>query len=328
MAKKIETLTDEQSAMLSIYREESREKALRPHFATDKEMRQAVAAIYTSMGRPAPTVFVFVDPFQCLSARSILKGQLWDQLGVQLRGQLRVQLRDQLGGQLWVQLWVQLREAHDTLWFAGGSELYWVAFYRFAEKIGVKYDAKQSATLDAWERYAEICGPLYPYDGIAFASRRPDVLSFDEQRRLHAETGPAMRFPSGYALYAWHGTRIPAVWIDQPEALTPQIALGQTDTALRVAATQIIGWQRMIDQLDAKVVNRHPEGMAGGELLSVKKSKFNPDDKGEMRFLRAACPRNGTICFRVPDGTKTAHEAQAWSVGLPPDIYKIPSIRT
>ena len=47
-----------------------------------------------------------------------------------------------------------------------------------------------------------------------------------------------------------------------------------------------------------------------------------------MKLLRAECPRNGVICFRVPDEIKTAHEAQAWSRGLPPEIFQLPAIRT
>jgi hypothetical protein len=214
------------------------------------------------------------------------------------------------------------------LWFAGGSEGYWVAFYKFGAHIGIKFTDEQTAALRAWAKYAETCGPLYPYDGLAFVSRRPDLIKFDDQQQLHSEVGPAMRFPSGFAIHAWHGTRVSAEWIDDKSFLTAEIALSQENTALRIAAMQIVGWPKMIEQLDAKVINRHPEGLLGGELLAVKKAKFNPLERGEMRFLRAECPRNGIICFRVPDDTKTAHEAQAWKAGLPPSIYQLPATRT
>ena len=305
---KISTLTPAQWDRVQTYREECREKALRPHWASDDEMRQAVIDLYRAAGQKEPVVWVFADPVQCLCWRAIL--------------------RNQLGGQLWDQLRNQLSKAHDPLWLAGGSEFYWISLYRFCERIGVALTEAQSTWLSAWEAYATICGPLYPYDGHAFVSRRPDALRFDDQQRLHSETGPAMSFASGYAIHSWHGTRVPAQWIEDKANVEAAEVLGTQDANVRSAGIQALGWDRLICELGAQVVDRHPEGMLGGELLAVDKRKIDAEVRGTIKLLRAECPRNGTICFRVPDETKTAHEAQAWSRGLPPEIFQLPSTRT
>lgn len=184
---------------------------------------------------------------------------------------------------------------------------------------------------DAYEHWVQAAihgGFRVMHPEFCMVSDFPEIIKVDENNLPHCETGPSHRWRDGWSLYHWHGVRIPAEWIEDPGFLTAEIALGQENTALRIAAMQIVGWPKMIEQLDARVINRHPEGLLGGELLAVKKAKFNPDERGEMRFLRAECPRNGLVCFRVPDDTKTAHQAQAWKAGLPENIYQLPAIRT
>ena len=166
------------------------------------------------------------------------------------------------------------------------------------------------------------------HEDFCIVSDFPEFIKMDDRNRPHCENGPSHRWRDGWSIYHWHGQAVPAKWIEDKSSLTPKIAMSQENGNLRAAAIQIIGWPKMIDMLDAKVINQHPEGMAGGELLSVKKSKIADGATGVMKFLRAECPRNGIICFRVPDEITTAHEAQAWSAGFPANIYKLPSKRT
>jgi hypothetical protein len=220
----------------------------------------------------------------------------------------------------------------DSVWDSVGASVYgsheagWLAFYRyFRDETNL---IKHTDPLGGLWELAQSCGWVLPCASICFASERHNILHRDDRGRLHCETGPACAYPDQFGVYAWHGERVPAEWIEDKSFLTPKIAMSQENGNLRAAAIQIIGWPKMIDMLDAKVINRHPEGMAGGELLSVKKSKIADGAAGIMKFLRAECPRNGIICFRVPDEITTAHEAQAWSAGFPADIYKLPSKRT
>ncbi|HMD82578.1 MAG TPA: hypothetical protein VKE92_14785, partial [Anaerolineales bacterium] len=49
----------------------------------------------------------------------------------------------------------------------------------------------------------------WPYQNIVFASEKPVFVKWDERDRLHCPNGPAVEYADGYALYAYHGTRIP-----------------------------------------------------------------------------------------------------------------------
>ena len=72
----------------------------------------------------------------------------------------------------------------------------------------------------------------------------PEFIHVDEQNRPHCETGPSHRWRDGWSIYHWHGTRIPAEWIEDKASLTPRIALGKRDGNRRAAAIQIIDWAR------------------------------------------------------------------------------------
>lgn len=160
-----------------------------------------------------------------------IQGQLWDPLLTQLRcnlqGHLREKLQDPIENQLWVQLRSQLRsqlhgriqdqlwekfhgpleEIYDYLWFIGGWDSFWLAFYAFTQVLGVHYKNQQH--LDAYTQYAMDCGVMYPYKGFAFCSDRAEVLRFDEHQILHSEDGYAMKFRDGYGFCSRHGVRKP-----------------------------------------------------------------------------------------------------------------------
>jgi len=277
--------------------------------------------------------------------RGQLGGQLGDQLGGQLGGQLWDQLRDQLGGQLWDQLrdqlWDQLGDQlrgqlgdHDlwqALWFAGGSEAYWISFYAYGHHIGAKYNEATGAGLRAWERYAEVCGPLYPYDGIAFVSHRPET-HFDAERRLHCETGPAICF-DGYGVYAWHGVRVPAEWIEDKATPTPEKAITWPNVEQRRAAIEILGWQKILPALNARTIDVDDNPYVG-EVLAVDLPGLDGGPVIPARFLKALCGTGRIICEAFPPDIPTdpnfslAHAAQAWRVGKPVREWCAPTIRT
>ena len=307
---RIESLTDAQIAKFPEYVKRWTDIGLCTDPADKPRAEAAIVEMYRQGGLKPPNKIVWCgSPLSNGLVRAIILDKKM--------ASVRASVRDSVRASVWDSVW-------DSVY--GQHEAGWLAFYRYfhAELALVG----QTEKLDGLWELAQSCGWILPCQNICFASERHNVLHRDTNGRLHCETGPAVAYPDGFAIHAWHGQTVPVEWIEKPESLSPQIALGQQDTALRIAAMQIIGWPRMIEKLSAKVVNRHPEGLLGGELLAVSKSIFNPDERGTMKFLRAECPRNGIICFRVPDETKTAHEAQAWKAGLPPDLYQLPSTRT
>lgn len=168
-----------------------------------------------------------------------------------------------------------------------------------------------------WEQAAIHGGFRVMHEEFCIVSDFPEVLCVDDQNRPHCETGPSHRWRDGWELHYWHGVKVPAHWIEDRHNLDPVEVLKTDNVELRAAGAAIVGWPRMLDALDAKVVDSDPDP-DHGDLLEVTL----PGLPETGLFLRAYCKRNGLIVEGVPkisdiDGNpiKTVRAAQAWSFG-------------
>ncbi|GAA0768646.1 DUF6745 domain-containing protein [Brevundimonas olei] len=265
-----------------------------------------------------------------------LRGQLRDQLGGQLRGQLWDQLRDQLGDQLGGQLGDQLRGqlwksklSFMGTWFWGQWDYLW-AWLDGGRRVGAVYPDKLNASLDDHLIVCRSIGWWYPFNDFCILTDRPEHLSRDAEGRLHNETGASLRYRDGTGLHAWHGTRVPAHWIEQKDSVDPSEIIKAANVEQRAAGAAILGWPRMLSVLKARVINDSGSPDIG-QLIELNL----PGLREPGRFLKAECPRNGTIVEGVPrvsdiDGLpiETALHAQAWRIGDPLSEYQHPAVRT
>lgn len=148
--------------------------------------------------------------------------------------------------------------------------------------------------------------------------------------RLHREDGPAVEWPAGEAYYFWNGVHVPEHWIMQRATLNPAEVIAASNVEQRAAGASIIGWPRMLDHLQCRIVDA-----SGSEDIGDLIELTLPGLPEPGRFLRARCPRNGLIVEGVPrvsdiDGLpiETALAAQAWRIGDPLSEYQHPQKRT
>ena len=194
--------------------------------------------------------------------------------------------------------------------------------------LGLKLEAH--AKYAAWEQAAINGGFRVMHKDFCIVSDFPEVLMVDNQNRPHCENGPSHRWRDGWALYHWHGVRVPAHWIEQRLVLDPSEVLSVSNVEQRAAGAAIIGWPKMIKRLERKIIDGDP-GTDIGALIELTL----PGLQEPGRFLQAVCPRNGTIIEGVPrisdiDGLpiNTVISAQAWRDGLPASEYQHPLYRT
>ena len=168
------------------------------------------------------------------------------------------------------------------------------------------------------------------HEKFCIVSDRPEFIHVDEENRPHCETGPSHRWRDGWEIYSWHGTQVPPRWIMEKDTINPAEIIRHEDVELRSVGCEIIGWPRIVDQLDRTILDGDPDSDIGA-LIALKLPGL--DRPG--RFLQAVCPHNGTIVEGVPyesdvDGSPidTAIAAQAWRDGLPVSEYQHPLIRT
>ncbi len=255
-----------------------------------------------------------------------VRDQVRDQVGAQVRAQVRDQVWDQVGAQVrdqvWAQVWDQVGDqVGDQVYRAGyGShDANWLGFYQyFAEVCGLQSKVNKLTGLVG---LGQTCGWWWPFANVVILTERPKRIARDEQNRLHCETGKAIEYPDGWGVYSWHGTRVPEDWIEQKNKLNPVDILAHANIEQRRAGCEIIGWDKMLKLLDAKVVDQDVDPEIG-TLLRVDL----PDAPGSM-FLRVQCGTGRKFAIPVPAEMTTALAANAWTYDLKPLEYKL-EVRT
>lgn len=107
-----------------------------------------------------------------------------------------------------------------------------------------------------------------------------------------------------------------------PETIDPVMALTWQNIEERRACAEIVGWARLIEQLNPVVIDSDPDPEIG-DLLEVE-----IPDSGKERFLRVKCGTGRTFVLCVDPSAKTALEANARSFRLKPQQLKQSEVRT
>ena len=166
------------------------------------------------------------------------------------------------------------------------------------------------------------------YGDFAVVCRKPSVFDVNDEAQLHNDHGPAAVF-GDQKIYAIRGQVVPADWIEKKDSIDPKDILRERNAELRIIGASLVGWPKMLEKLKYRVID-DPKNPDIGQLIEV-----DIDTWTTARFLKAECPRNGTIVEGVPDWSEiddeeidTALEAQAWRIGMSRYDYQHPPRRT
>ena len=266
------------------------------------------------------------------SLRASLGDSLWDSLEASLGASLRASLGDSLWASLEASLWASLEgiSVQNTYWW-GQMDASWIAFYQFCGKIlpGI-YEAMPRKTLVLLDELAQSCGWWYPRDGVVVACERPSIVAMEEQPtrpttyRLHASDGPAVQFRDGWAIYAWHGVRVPSKLIETPSQITREDLLQESNAEVRRAMMERLGHDRFASLLDLEAVHQETYGPVGkAQTATLLRTKTRDAVAREyLQFVRVTCPSTGRIYhLAVPPEIRTAKAAVAWTFGREADTY-------
>jgi hypothetical protein len=103
---------------------------------------------------------------------------------------------------------------------------------------------EQTAKLcGSWE-LAQSAGWALPHENICWVSERHNILVRDERGRLHSASGPACAYPDEWAIYAWHGIRVPQHVIEAPGAITIKMIDGEANQEVRRVMIERYGYER------------------------------------------------------------------------------------
>lgn len=332
MIKKITRLTPKQIAKFPQYAEEWTKIGLCTDPADRPRAEAGIRTAYEIAGLKTPEHIVWcASPLSMAITRAIVTGFLkkntgkrvrdsvWASVRDSVRDSVRASVRDSVGDSVW-------DSVRDSVGASVGESAYgqhdasWLAFYKFfREECGLAAETDGLAGL--WE-VAQSANWFAPHANICWVSERHCIVMQDDQKRIHCENGPAIGYPDGWSIYAWHGTRVPEKWITAPTTLTPQDALTWENIEQRRAACEILGWNVILAQLNAKTIDKHDNPQIG-ELLRVRLP-----DIGEEQFLRVRCGTGREFAIPVPPDMRTAAQANAWTYGFDnPEDYQI-EVRT
>jgi hypothetical protein len=173
-----------------------------------------------------------------------------------------------------------------------------------------------------WELARSACW-VTPYERICWLIRRPTLIRSDASGRLHAADGPALRFGTDTAVYAWKGIIVPSRLIERPDLIDIRAIDAAHDPQIRRCMIDILTPQRFVEQGGAQRVAQDDTGILWRQrwrweawaAVEVINGTPEPDGTHKRYFLQ------------VPPTVRTPREAVAWTYGLSERQYR-PVVRT
>ena len=183
--------------------------------------------------------------------------------------------------------------------------------------------APNETGIDARLELARAAGPWWALDGLAIVSERPLVARTDDRGRLHADHGPALAWSDGLEVWAWHGVRVDARIVNEPESITVQEIDAERNIERRRVMIERFGEERLIREGGARIVDEDATGRLWRREMP---SSWPRDEAVTMVEVHNSTPEpdgtRRTYFLRVPPDTRSAREAVAWTFGLAGDEYQ------
>jgi hypothetical protein len=128
---------------------------------------------------------------------SQVESQVWSQVQSQVGSQVRSQVGSQVGSE------ALNNSYHGSLYASWGA---YVSFFR--DVVGWDDPVLERFRID--EDLIRSCGWVWWHENVLAVSDRPAFIERDEEGRLHCDSGPALLYRDGWALWRRHGE----VWDD------------------------------------------------------------------------------------------------------------------
>lgn len=197
--------------------------------------------------------------------------------------------------------------------------------YRLAASFGVHYARVSPDPLELWLQQGQCCHWWFPHQDIVLASDRPRTLTCDSRGRLHGERGAALEYRDGYSVFAWHGMRVAARIIQDPQSIRlDEIESDEVDAHTRRVLIARYGAARYLKDSGARLIHEDARGRlwraerpGDSALVMVEVVNATPEPDGSVR----------TFFLRVPPECTDATEAIAWTFGMTARRYR-PTLET
>lgn len=256
-----DSLTPEESALLPIVADEWIAQQTKP--TEESAVMEAVAWLYKKIDTPMPKVVIVDSPKAMIEY-------------------CRNELKD---------------PNPESLTFGNASDMGWVAFYDFFDRIGVEV----SEDYREYREYAK--KGIYDavaYDEIIVVCRNPVHILTTEAKIPHCTTGPAFLWKDGHGEYFINGRHIDRTWAKKccDRTLTVKEFTSEKNDELRSAAFEFLG-SDFANFVGAEEIDSQSFVHGEGELETITlvrtKKKLNTVTKKPYAWLKRICPSTGTV---------------------------------
>lgn len=194
----------------------------------------------------------------------------------------------------------------------GSQDSSWLSFYDFFLQ---EFDLECCKTLIPLLDLAEVCGWWAPYSHVAILQDRPVSIHFDDQTRLHNETGAAIEYSDGFGIYAIHDVRVPPFVILHPETITLEHIKNEDNAEIRRIMVERFGYERYFLETGAKIVDSDQVRVVEGEDVMMTRMLMRTEN-GDQFLVGTDGSTNRVYTMPVLEDVKTCKEAHQQISGL------------
>ncbi len=168
--------------------------------------------------------------------------------------------------------------------------VYWVYYQKyFIDQNLINLDANLKKRFERLVTLVETCGCIDLMGCLAIVWERPEYIRRNANGLLHCDSGPALKFRDGFALYRLNGVKVPKDIACLHHSKIPVSRwVEETNVEVKREIIRKIGIERIYNELGATVLDAEPEN--GYELIEMQ---LTPETKG--RYLKMVNPSIKTI---------------------------------
>ena len=308
------------SSRLAEYREKWKGIGLSTEPIDRAKCRKNIEVAYRMTDRKPPRDFLYFEsPLGMLLARSVLAS-----VSDSVRDSVSAAVSAAVLASVSASVSDSVRAAVSAFfwWYRWGTDdCAWLSFYDVFDCETTVIDKHPMLErLHQLGVVAKEAGYFLPFDQWALLSSRPLTLHRDDRERLHAEGAPAMSWSDGWAIWAWHGVRVPQAVIEAPQKLTINQLEQEPNIEVRRIMIQRFGQERYLLQSGAKKIHEDRWG------ILYRKERLGDSPLEMVHVVNKSPEPDGTFrdyFLRVKPGNHTALEAIAHSFpGVNPIDYE------